>query len=180
MSKRSVDEVIVRAVTTDDAGGFFRLCDGERQRIHNYFPVTTERTVDERAAAGYVRELIDQAQRREAYCFLVWLPGDPDPVGAVFLKSFDWRIPKCEMAYFVAAKHQGKGIGSAAVAWAADEALRRLGMERVFLRIDPQNTASIRVGEKNGFAKEGLLKRDFRTTDGALLDVLVLARIKDR
>ena len=51
------------------------------------------------------------------------------------------------------------------------------GDER-FLRIDPQNIASIRVGEKNGFEREGVLKRDFRTTDGTLLDVLVLGRVK--
>jgi ribosomal-protein-serine acetyltransferase len=175
---RKVDEVIVRAITSVDADGFFRLCEGERKRISNYFPVTTERTADERSTAIYVHELVEQAQRRETYCFLVFLPDRADPVGAVFLKSFDWRIPKCEMAYFVATQHQCKGIGSAAVAWAADEALRRLGMERVFLRIDPQNLASIRVGEKNGFAREGLLKRDFRTTDGTLLDVLVMARVK--
>lgn len=177
-SERNVDEVIVRPLRAEDAEGFFHLCHAERDRIRTYFPITSERTADERSATAYVRDLVEQAQRGDTCCFLVYVPGIGAPAGAVFLKSFDRRVPKCEMAYFVAAKHQGQGVASAAVAWATDEAIRQQGMERVFLRIDPQNVASIRVAEKNGFEREGLLRHDFRTADGRLLDVLVLARLK--
>ena len=74
--------------------------------------------------------------------------------------------------------HQGKGIASSAVAWAVDEAFRTHAMNKVFLRVDPGNTASIHVAEKNGFQREGLLRRDFRTNDDRLLDVIVFGKLR--
>lgn len=176
MARAPVDQVIVRPITTADADAFHTLVDRERERLKFYFPVTTERCADLRSTVAYVHELMaDDAVTR---CYLVWLEGATDPVGAVFLKSFDRRVGKCEVAYFTTAAAQGKGVASGAVAWAVDEAFRRLDMQRVFLRVDPGNTASIRVAEKNGFAHEGLLRRDFRTSDDRLLDVAMLAKLR--
>lgn len=178
MSIETTEHLTVRAVRNEDAEAFFRLVDTDRGRFETYFPVTTGRTRDPHATLAYIRDLIAQASARETFCYLVTLEGSSLPVGAIFLKSFDHRVGKCELAYFVAASHQGRGVATGAVAWAVDEAFRTLGMNKVFLRVDPGNLASIRVAEKNDFQREGLLRQDFRTNDDRLLDVIVFGKLR--
>lgn len=172
------EHLTVRAVRTDDAEDLFRLIDKDRELFSTYFPVTTGRSTDAHATLGYVRDLIAQAAARETFCYLISTDAAAVPIGAVFLKSFDHRVGKCELAYFVASDQHGKGIASNAVAWAVDEAFRTQGLNKVFLRVDPGNAASIRVAEKNGFHREGLLRQDFRTSDDRLLDVIVYGKLR--
>jgi RimJ/RimL family protein N-acetyltransferase len=178
MAPHHVDQITVRPVRVEDADDLFRLIDNDRATFATYFPVTTGRTADAHATVSYVRDLIAQATAKETFCYLITLDANSGPVGAVFLKSFDHRVGKCEIAYLVTSGHQGKGIASSAVAWAVDEAFRTHGMNKVFLRVDPSNAASIRVAEKNGFQREGLLRQDFRTNDDRLLDVIVFGKLR--
>ena len=178
MAINTIDQLTIRLVRAEDAEDLFRLIDRDRDLFATYFPVTTGRTTDPHATLSYVRDLAAQAVAKETFCYLVTLDGTSGPVGAIFLKSFDYRVAKCELAYLVASIHQGKGIASSAVAWAVDEAFRTHGMNKVFLRVDPGNIASIRVAEKNGFQREGVLRQDFRTNDDRLLDVIVFGKLR--
>ncbi len=178
MAPHHVDQITVRPLRVEDADDLFRLIDNDRASFATYFPVTTGRSADAHATLSYVRDLIAQATAKETFCYLITLDVTTGPVGAIFLKSFDHRVGKCEIAYLVTSAHQGKGIASSAVAWAVDEAFRTHGMNKVFLRVDPGNTASIRVAEKNGFQREGLLRQDFRTNDDRLLDVIVFGKLR--
>lgn len=179
MTHERIEQLTVRAIQADDALALFTLVDRDRVRFSLYFPVSTSRTSDPGSAAIYVRELLAQAHAKEAFSFLVFADETPAPVGAVFLKSFDHRVGKCELAYFTASAFQCRGVASNAVAWAVDEAFRTHAMQRLFMRIDPENAGSIRVAEKNGFEREGLMRRDFRTSDGRLLDVIVFAKLRE-
>lgn len=178
MASNPVDHLTIRPVTAEDADAFFQLVRDDRALFATYFPVTTGRTTDVHATSSYVRDLAAQATAKETFCYLVTLEGNSGAVGAVFLKSFDHRVGKCELAYLVATVHQGKGIASSTVAWAVDEAFRTHGLNKVFLRVDPDNAASIRVAEKNIFEREGLLRQDFRTNDDRLLDVIVFGKLR--
>lgn len=172
-----IDHLIIRPIGPDDAQLLHRLVEQDRARLARYFPVTTARTTDPKATQAYVRDLLASAAARESMAFLIHIDGSSGPVGLLFLRSFDHQVRKCELAYFVSNVHAGKGIATAAVAWAVDEAFRGHGLQRIFLRIDPNNHASIRVAEKNGFEREGLLRRDFRTPDDELLDVIVFGKL---
>ncbi|MFL5753698.1 MAG: GNAT family N-acetyltransferase [Bacteroidia bacterium] len=49
-----------------------------------------------------------------------------------------------------------------------------LSMQKVFLRTAPGNISSLCLAQKFGFEKEGLLKKEFRTSDDQLVDLLCL------
>jgi RimJ/RimL family protein N-acetyltransferase len=51
-------------------------------------------------------------------------------------------------------------------------------MKKVYARVDPDNTASISVLESCGFQQEGLLRQDFRTGDGRVLDVCTFGKLR--
>lgn len=44
-------------------------------------------------------------------------------------------------------------------------------MEKLYIKFNPENRGSKKVAIKNGFEKEGYMKREYRTGQGDLTDV---------
>lgn len=170
--------VIITPLVADDAEPLLKLVSEERTDLSMYFPVTTARLTDRREAKRYVTELLERAKTREMFCFVLRDHEGAEPAGMVFLKQFDWGVPKCEIAYFVGATYRRQGYATFGVIWALDHAFTTLGMHKVYARVDPSNVASIRVLESCGFLQEGLLRDDFRTGDGRLLDVCYYGMVR--
>jgi RimJ/RimL family protein N-acetyltransferase len=173
-----IDSVIIEPITKDDDDGFFRLVESDRARLATYFPQTTGHATDRRTTRAYIRDMLARTHQREFFCFVMRDYESGPPIGAVFLKQFDWSVPKCETAYFISSIYQGHGITTLGLIWATDFAFSELEVNKVFARIVPENVASIRVAEKCGYEREGLLRRDFRTSSGDLLDVYLYGRLR--
>ena len=62
------------------------------------------------------------------------------------------------LGYGVAREHWGRGIASEAAQAVTDYAFTELGVEKVAARVDPRNVASVRVLEKLGMQREGVLR----------------------
>jgi len=84
---------------------------------------------------------------------------------------------KAELGYVVAKKYWGKGHATLAVQSAIQLGFQELEIERIEAFVDPDNIASQRVLEKNGFVREGLLKRCV-VQKGIIKDRYVFAILK--
>jgi RimJ/RimL family protein N-acetyltransferase len=82
------------------------------------------------------------------------------------------------LGMFVAARWRGRGVGTALVAAAIEEA-RRWGSHKVALQLWPHNQAARALYLKLGFVEEGRLRRHYRRRDGALWDALVMGLVLD-
>lgn len=97
------------------------------------------------------------------------------------IHSFDSprRRHAVELGISVVAPYQGMGIGDRRMALLLDTAEGWLGAERVELTVLTGNARAIRLYEKLGFAREGVLRYDIRR-DGGYADSLVMARLRPR
>jgi RimJ/RimL family protein N-acetyltransferase len=172
------DSVIIDPLSKDDHTGVFRLVQRERSRLEPYFPVTCARCSDPRTTRSYIKELLARRKRHEMHCFVMRDYEGGDPIGLVFLKEFDWSVPKCETAYFISSTYERRGLTSMALLWTLDFAFTTLGLAKVYARVAPDNLASCKVLENCGFQREGLLRQDFRTHDGRLIDLYLYGRLK--
>jgi RimJ/RimL family protein N-acetyltransferase len=81
-----------------------------------------------------------------------------------------------EIGYAVAPSARGRGVARGSLElvtrWGFDE----LALERIELRIDPSNSASIRVAERAGFRLEGVL-RNVYFKEGARTNIGVWSRL---
>jgi RimJ/RimL family protein N-acetyltransferase len=77
-----------------------------------------------------------------------------------------------ELGYWLGHAHWGRGIASEAVAAVVPVAFRRLPLLRVAATVFSPNVASMRVLEKNGFVREGVLKNAIVKTDQAWDELL--------
>jgi len=72
--------------------------------------------------------------------------------------------------------HWGKGLISEAIGTALEFGFGTLGLHRVEAITRPQNAASIRALEKNGFVREGEFKEDI-FWEGAYHDSVYFGRL---
>lgn len=78
--------------------------------------------------------------------------------------------------YWLGERYWGRGIMSAAARAASDYALDHFGLIRLEAYVFAWNPASMRVLEKAGFVREGILRKSV-LKDGQLIDQVLYARV---
>jgi RimJ/RimL family protein N-acetyltransferase len=81
------------------------------------------------------------------------------------------------IGYWLARPHWGQGIMSAVVGRACEYAFERWDLVRIYAHVYTDNPASARVLQKNGFDREGLLRKHY-LKDGQFRDGWVYARVE--
>lgn len=102
-----------------------------------------------------------------------WAVRDPatrDLVGRTGLHRFEVHPPMAEIGYGVHPAHRRRGIAAAAVATVTRWAFDDLGLGRVELVHDVDNTASCAVATRSGFALEGVERQALGYPDGRVAD----------
>jgi RimJ/RimL family protein N-acetyltransferase len=98
-----------------------------------------------------------------------------EAVGGVGLEvGEDVHRLSAEVGYWLGEDFWGRGLATAALASVTRYALDELGLLRVFAMPFADNAASIRVLEKAGYAREGLL-RSAAVKEGLVRDMLLYA-----
>jgi RimJ/RimL family protein N-acetyltransferase len=120
-------------------------------------------------------ERYDQPDGKRAG-FAVVDEADGSFLGMAALVTLDLDGRQAEAGYIVAPQARGRGVASRALTLLTDWAFGELGLERVELRITVENEASIRVAEKCGYEREGVL-RSVHFKQGRRNDVAVYARL---
>jgi ribosomal-protein-alanine N-acetyltransferase len=85
---------------------------------------------------------------------------------------------RAEIGYVLAAGHWGHGVATAAVRAMARWAFETLRLHRIEAIIHPDNIGSLRVAEKAGFRREGVM-RGRTLIRGAYSDMVLYALLSD-
>ncbi|NNE68567.1 MAG: GNAT family N-acetyltransferase [Pyrinomonadaceae bacterium] len=109
-------------------------------------------------AIRFIRETNKSFTERELFGWGVRLKETGKLIGTCTLLNFDAQNKRAEIGSAVIRKHWGKGVATEAAATLISFAFDTLKLHRLEADVDPKNTASLRVLEKFGFKKEGLLR----------------------
>jgi RimJ/RimL family protein N-acetyltransferase len=71
-----------------------------------------------------------------------------------------------EIGYWIRSSRVGQGLATEAAGALTAAAFRVAGADRVEIHVDPANTASLRIPEKLGFAREAYLRRRLPSVTG--------------
>jgi ribosomal-protein-alanine N-acetyltransferase len=99
-------------------------------------------------------------------------PADDELLGSAGISGLDLATGRCAFGYWVTAQARGRGVATRALRLLSRFAFHDLEVQRVELWIDPENAASLRVAERVGFSREGLL-RSFMPINGVRRDMLM-------
>ncbi|WP_433242450.1 GNAT family N-acetyltransferase [Streptosporangium sp. CA-135522] len=98
-------------------------------------------------------------------------------VGAISLFKTLWGAGTTEVGYGVHPLHRGRGYAPEAVRGLARRLFETTDLRRIELRVNLDNTASLRVAEKAGFIREGVLRAAEMEEDGPH-DVVVFGLLR--
>lgn len=78
-----------------------------------------------------------------------------------------------EIGYWIRTRRTGRGLATEAAAALTKVCFELLGLDRVEIRAEPDNDASLAIPGKLGFTREGVLKRRLPGADGTKRDVVI-------
>ncbi len=132
--------------------------------------------VDETSRAAYrnrLRRYVEDARDDKAYALFLFRAEDDALIGGLTLSSVRRGVAHmASLGYWVGQMYSGKGHVTAGVRAIVNYAFADLELHRVEAACQPNNVASRRVLEKNGFLHEGLA-RSYLKINGAWRDHLL-------
>lgn len=97
-------------------------------------------------------------------------------LGIAGLVSIERDANQGEIGYVVAREARGRGIATRALRLVTEYALGEVGLDRVQLLISDGNTPSLRVAERCGYVREGVLRNAY-FKPGRRIDTVVYSRL---
>ena len=162
--------VTLRGWTPDDVPWLVEAC--QDPEIPRWTVVPSPYT--EADARSFVAMQADRRTTGEAAPFAIASAADDAPFGSIEITLHDWRNGRGEVGYWIAAPARRRGIALRAVALVSRWGFETLGLARLELLAEPENTGSQRLAERAGFRREGVL-RSYRVMKGRRVDFVVFS-----
>ena len=126
----------------------------------------------------YVRYLQERYAAGDYYDFAIVCKKTHKMIGTVGFTSFD--LPNCsaEVGYVVSPAYQGQGYATEALMRVLAFGFETCALVRISAVCMKENAASLRVMEKCGMEREGLLRRAVYAK-GRMNDVYLCAKVRD-
>lgn len=172
------DHYTIRLLTTGDLLPYFELVQRNRSRLEDFFTGTVSRTKTLEDTQNFLADITERAKSKTYFPYIIVDNSTGNIVGFLDLKNIDWSIPKSEMGCYMDETFASKGIASKAFGIFCKYCFEEFGFQKLFLRTHETNTAAKKLAEKNGFQVEGILRRDYKTTSGTLVDLIYYGKLK--
>lgn len=167
------DRLLLRQIKPSDVNEVFAL--RSNPDIMKYIPRPLVTTNDE--ALVHMKMIQDKINTNEGINWAVTLKNDNKLIGIVGHYRVKWEHFRSEIGYMLLPEYSGRGITTEVVEMLIDYGFNQMKMHSLEAIIDPENHASARVLEKNGFVKEAHL-RENEFYDGKFLDTVIFSLIK--
>ncbi|SHJ20933.1 GNAT family N-acetyltransferase [Aquimarina spongiae] len=172
------ENYIIRPIENSDLALYFDLVERNRKRLEDFFTGTTSRTKSKEDTEVFLAEMIKRREAKTYFPFVLVNSETQDFIGFFDLKNIDWSIPKTEMGCYTDKDFTGKGITSKAMKYFVKYCFEKLRFKKIFLRTHESNKAMQIIAEKCGFEKEGVIRIDYKTTSGELIDLIYYGMLK--
>lgn len=155
------ERVRLRAMRQDEVPALFALqSDPVGMRYWSYPPLTR---------IEQAQEMFEKNARSagSGACFpwAIALSEDDTMVGTCTLFAIDAGHRRAMIGYALARMHWGQRYAEEALRLVLAHAFGALGLNRIEADIDPRNVASLRLVERLGFVREGLLRQRYFVGD---------------
>lgn len=151
----------LRQLTLNDAGTILRLRNDEQ--VAKYLDRVPMESEEE--ARKFINRLNDNASRNESYIWAITLKGWPELVGTICLWNFSKYRSSAEAGYEMFPAFQGKGIMNEALNAVISHGFTTLDLHSIAGWTHPENKASIKLLEKNGFIRNTALEEKFASAN---------------
>ncbi len=124
----------------------------------------------------HFQQQLDKLQNSKSN--FVWMIEQNEEIVGVINNASGRDLRVFQGGYWIDPNFWGQGAASAALVLVRDFLFRECAAERIQALVEPDNPASIRVLEKCGYQREGLLRKFYPSLNRGLLDVIIYSVVK--
>jgi ribosomal-protein-serine acetyltransferase len=146
------EDVKLRLLETRDADELFALLDQSRSYLREWLPfVDGTRGVQD--IQDFIQSGLQQYAARNGVQLGIWY--HDELAGVLGLHYINWEHRLTSVGYWIGERFQGHGIMTNACRALIDMLFKEYGLNRVEIRVAPQNFKSRAIPERLGFQNEG-------------------------
>ncbi len=152
----TTDRLVLRQMKHDDKDDMFIM--RSDPEMMQYIPRPVAKTTDDIVA---LIDVINQGTtNNETINWVITLKGIDKVIGTIGFVRMKKEHYRGEIGYMLAKDQQKKGIMQEAIASVISYGFKTMKLHSIEAIVDPANTASARILEKNNFIKEGSLREN--------------------
>lgn len=167
------ERLLLRQMTPEDVNEVFEI--RSNPELMKYIPRPILKNKEE--ALELINTINNNILKNEGINWAITLKPDNKLLGYIGHYRIKWEDFRSEIGYMILPEAQGKGIVSEAVSLVIKYGFEEMQMHSLEAVIDPENNASARVLEKNGFVKEGHF-RENEFFNGKFYDSVIYSLLK--
>jgi [ribosomal protein S5]-alanine N-acetyltransferase len=167
------DRLFLRRLSVDDVNEVFQL--RSNPTTMKYIPRPLVTNNDE--ALAHIKLIDDKIITNEGINWAITLKGNPKLIGIIGHYRIQPENHRCEIGYMISPEFNGQGIVTEAIKVVLEYGFDDLQMHSIEAVIDPDNIASERVLQKNGFVKEAHILEN-ELWDGKYWDTVIYSILK--
>ena len=162
------ERLLLRRVDSNDVKEIFAL--RSNPETMKYIPRPLVKTNED--ALEHIAMIDSKIDSNEGINWAITLKDNPKLIGVIGHYRIKPENYRAELGYMLLPEYHGKGIVSEAVKEAVKYGFQVMKLNSLEAIIDPDNYASAKVLEKNGFVKEAHLK-EYEFYEGRFLDTVI-------
>ena len=174
------ERVLLRAPRTTDYTAWRDLRRASRDFLRPYEPRWTDSDLGPRVYSSRLRRGREEARAGTDYSFFIFSRSEERLIGGITLSNVRRRAAQfVNLGYWMGHSFAGKGYMSESVGLVVPFCFETLGLHRIHAACLPDNLASRRVLEKNGFQEEGYAEH-YLQIDGRWADHVLFGLTRER
>ncbi|GAB6189238.1 GNAT family protein [Marinitoga arctica] len=123
-------------------------------------------------------KLIPERRKNNIYDFAIIKKEDDNLIGGCIVRNVNFKNSVCNAGFFIDEKYWGNGYGREAVNLIEKFVFYELNIKKIKLEVISNNKRALKLYEKMGYIKEGILKKEvFR--NGNYMDLILLAKFRE-
>ena len=152
----------------------FKTIERDRQYLREWLPfIDATNAVSDTEA--FIKSLVFQKEQKKDEVYAIWY--NEEFAGLIGYKDTDWVNHKTEIGYWLARPMQGKGIMTACVSFLVRFAFKKLGINRVQIKVAKGNVKSEGIPSRLEFYYEGI-EREGELLHGNYHDLNIFSLLK--
>ena len=162
------ERLLLRRVDSNDINEIFTL--RSNPETMKYIPRPLLKTDED--ALEHIAMIDSKIESNEGINWAITLKDNPKLIGIIGHYRIKPEHYRAELGYMLLPEYHGKGIVSEAVREVVKYGFQVMNLHSLEAVIDPENHASAKVLEKNGFVKEAHFK-EYEFFEGRFLDSVI-------
>lgn len=164
--------LFLRRITEEDAHEIFAL--RSDKEVMKYIPRPSAKSIED--AQAHIAIIDEKIENNEGINWAITLKDNPKLIGIIGHYRIKPEHFRAEIGYMLLPEYQGQGIISEAIKEVVNFGFEVMKLHSIEAIIDPENYASEKVLQKNGFVKEAHFKEN-EYYEGRFLDTVIYSKL---